>query len=193
MLDLTCSGDFKQGEIDVKQTVSNLVHNWWETGELYLCYCISLLWCVWLCVCTYTWTCVHASRSARMCAYLCVCVLLGGSCFSCICLSTVMHLEDERCGDLCLGWREKNVCSLLLKCKYFWRVKPSSHSPGEQTLATVRDWTSQLFLRLPRRTWVFASNQAGCSSQGRYLGHKRSWQIFFLRRDCLVCLGEGVG
>lgn len=192
MLDLTCSGDLKQGQIDVKQTVSNLVHNWWETGELCLCYCISMLWCVCLCVCTYTWTCVHASRSARMCVRVCVCFAGGFLLF--LHLSLYCHAPGRwRCGDLCLGWREKNVCSLMLKCKYFWRVKPSPHSPGEQTLATVRDWTSQLFLHLPRRTWVFASNQVGCSSQGRYLGHKRSWQIFFLRRDCLVCLGEGGG
>lgn len=171
---------------------------WCITGEKQVNYICAIVYlCCDVCGCVSVRIPEPACMppGVQVCVHICVCVFCwgGGSCFSCICLSTVMHLEDERCGDLCLGWREKNVCSLLLKCKYFWRVKPSSHSPGEQTLATVRDWTSQLFLRLPRRTWVFASNQAGCSSQGRYLGHKRSWQIFFLRRDCLVCLGEGVG
>ena len=124
--------------------------------------------------------------------YVCVCVFWGVPAFlAFVCLPSCTW-KMKAWGPM-LRMKREQCPFLLLKCKYFWRVKPSPHSPGDQTLAMVRDWSSQLFLRLPRRTRVFASNQAGCSSQGRYLGHKRSWQIFFLRRYSLVCLGEGKG
>lgn len=47
-----------------------------------------------------------------------------------------------------------------------------THSPGDWTVAILTGWANQLFLSLPRKTWAFASNQAGYTFQGRTLGYK---------------------
>ena len=74
---------------------------WCITGEKQVNYVCAI---VYLCCDVCASVSVHIPEPACMplgvhvCVCVCVCVLRGGSCFSCICLSTVMHLEDEGVG-----------------------------------------------------------------------------------------------
>lgn len=113
--------------------------------------------------------------------HVCVHVVTMGSCLSWIYVSAACASGRWRYVGLCLQWRKKMS---VPSCRYANVLEESKcfpHSPGDWTVAILTGWANQLFLSLPGRTWVFASNQAGYASQDRTWGYKWSWQIIFLR------------
>lgn len=120
MLVLMCSRDLKQGETDVSRQIFWGIT--WEEQVSYVCIIVYLCWDVCACVCP--WACVHASRSACMCA----CSHYGFLSFLNLCICCVCKWKMEVCWPV-LTMKKKNVCSQLPICKCFGRVKMLSTQP----------------------------------------------------------------
>lgn len=88
----------------------------------YVCIIVYLCWDVCACVCTRA--CIHASRSACMCAYS----EYGFLPFLNLCICCVCKWKMEVCWPV-LTMKKKNVCSQPLTCKCFGRVEMLSTQP----------------------------------------------------------------
>lgn len=119
-----------------------------------------------------------------MCMHVCALCLFN------LRVCCVHNWRMKVCGPV-LTVKRENVCSQLLKCKCFRRVNALSTQPW-RLAPGPSDRLSQPAVSMPSQNGLRICFQRGrCSPRGRNWGHKQSWQIYFLRRYCLVCFGEG--
>lgn len=144
--------------------------------------CVGL--CVPVCLYMHLSPCPCRKEYMYVCMHVCALRLLN------LHVCCVHNWRMKVCGPG-LTVKRENVCSQLLKCKCFGRVNALSTQPW-RLAPGPSDRLSQPAVSMPSQNGLRICFQRGrCSPQGRNWGHKRSWQIYFLRRYCLVCFGEG--